>query len=134
MDLNDTARVRHPRRPVEYRLGIVTDRTFAPYSTYIERYQVRFPTGEERTYAAEEVVACTRGDDRAALVAAVTDACQRLRDACRIAHDHDDDLSAEMAVISTLLLNTAGASLGITLDPSTTAPATVEDPDQEIRS
>ncbi|MEV8515897.1 hypothetical protein [Dactylosporangium sp. NPDC051484] len=127
MDIHDTVRVRHPRDTVEYRLGTVTAVTYAPYSTYAERYQVRFPNGLRRTYPAADVVACTRDDDRAALVAAVTDASHRLRDACRIAHDHDDSLSAEITATLAFLLDTAGARLGVTLNPdASTTPATTE--------
>jgi hypothetical protein len=119
MDLYDTARVRHPRTPVEHRLGTVTDITYAPYSTYVRRYQLQFPTGEERTYQAAEVVACTRDDDRAALVTAVTDAGRALRDACRTAHDYDHELSTKVVDLLIRLQATASAHLDITLDPAT---------------
>jgi hypothetical protein len=89
MDLDDTARVRQPRDAVEHRLGTITDITYAPHST-----------------------------DRAALVAAVTEGCRSLRDACRIAHDYDDELSAEIRFLLTSLVGTAQARLGVTIDPA----------------
>jgi hypothetical protein len=118
MDLDDTARVRVPRDAVERRLGTVTDITYAPYSTYIRRLRLRFPTGEERTYTRDEIRPCTRDDDHAALVAALTDGCRSLRDACRIAHDYDDELSADLAFLLTSVVNTAHARLGVTIDPA----------------
>lgn len=95
MNPNDGARVRQPRDAVEYRLGTVTDIGYAPYSTHVARYRLRFPTGEERTYPAAAVIACSRTDDHTALVAAFTDTCRSLRDACRIAHDYDERLSGD---------------------------------------
>lgn len=80
----------------------------------------RQPTDEhdERTYTTDEITPCTRDDDRAALVAAMTDGCQSLRDACRIAHDYDDELSAEIRFILTSLVATAQARLAVTIDPA----------------
>jgi hypothetical protein len=56
MDLNDTARVRQPRDPVEYRLATITDITYStPNTTHIRQLELRFPTGEHRTYTPAEV-------------------------------------------------------------------------------
>jgi hypothetical protein len=118
MDLDDTARVRAPRDAVERRLGTVTDITYAPHSTYIRRLRLRFPTGVERTYTTDEIRPCSRDDDHAALVATLTEGCRALRDACRIAHDHDDELSADVAFALTSLVNTIHARLGVTIDPA----------------
>jgi hypothetical protein len=118
MDLDDTARVRQPRNAVEHRLGTITDIMHAPHSTYIRRLRLRFPTDDERTYTADQISPCTRDDDRAALVAAVTDGCRSLRDACRIAHDYDDELSAEIRFLLTSLVGTAQARLAVTIDPA----------------
>jgi hypothetical protein len=118
MDLDDTARVRAPRDAVEHRLGTVTDITYAPYSTYIRRLRLRFPTGVERTYTTAEIRPCGRDDDHAALVAAVTEGCRALRDVCRIAHDHDGELSADISVLLMSLVTTADARLGVTIDPA----------------
>lgn len=118
MDLNDTARVRQPRDAVEHRLGTVTDVTYAPHTTYIRRLRLRFPTGDEHTYTTDQITPCTRDDDRAALVAAMTDGCHSPRDACRIAHDYDDEPSAEIRFILTSLVATAQARLTVTIDPA----------------
>jgi hypothetical protein len=118
VDLHDTVRVRQPRDAFEYRLGTVTDITYAPHSTYIRRLRLWFPTGDDRTYTTDEITPCTREDDRAALVAAVTEGCRSLRDACRIAHDYDDELSAEIAFLLTSLVGTAHTRLGDTVDPA----------------
>lgn len=117
MDLSDTGRVRRPRDGVEYRLGTVTAITYAPYSTYIRRLRLRFSSGDERPYTTTEIIACTRDDDRAALVAAVTEACRSLRDTCRIAHDYNDDLGANIRVLLSTLVATAQARLGVTIEP-----------------
>ncbi len=117
MELNDTARVRRPVAAFEHRLGTIIDIHHAPFSTYVRRCRLRFPTGDERTYRAEEIRACTRDDDHAALLTAFTGACRSLRDACRIAHDHDAELSAEVAYLLSALVGTAGARLGVILDP-----------------
>jgi hypothetical protein len=118
MDLDDTARVRAPRDAVERRLGTVTDITYAPHSTHIQRLRLRFPTGVERTYTTGEIRPCSRDDDRATLVATLTEGCRSLRDACRIAHDYDDELSADLAFALTSLVNTIHARLGVTIDPA----------------
>jgi hypothetical protein len=88
--------VQQPQDAFEYRLGTVTDIGYAPDGTNVERYRLRFPTGEERTYPVIEVIACSRTDDHAALVAAFTDTCRSLRDACRIAHDFGERLSGDI--------------------------------------
>lgn len=118
MDLDNTARVRQPRDAVEHRVGTITDITYAPHSTYIQRLRLRFPTGDERTYTTDQIIPCTRHDDRAAIVAAITKGCRSLRDACRIAHDDDDELSAEIRFLLTSLVATARACLGVTIDPA----------------
>ena len=116
MNLRDTARVRQPTEAVEHRLGMIIDITHSTGSTAIKDLLLLFPTQESKRYAPDEIVLCTRTDDRQALVTAFTGACQALRDACRIAHDYDELLSSD--VIS-LLLNTyitAGTHLGVSLD------------------
>jgi len=118
MDLDDTARVRAPRDAVEHRLGTITDITYAPHSTYIRRLRLRFPSGVERTYTTDEIRKYNRDDDHVALVAAVTDGCRALRDACRIAHDYDDRLSAEISWLLTRLVAKARARLGVTIEPA----------------
>lgn len=119
MELNDTARVRQPRDPVEHRLAIISDIAFStPHTTHIRHLQLRFPNGHERTYTPAEVVVCTRADDHAALVAAFTDACRSLRNACRIAHDYDEQLSTDLISLLTAVHGTVNAHLGITLDPA----------------
>jgi hypothetical protein len=123
MNLDDTARVRRPDDPVEYRLGTVTDIKYTPHSSHIERLRLRFPTGEERTYQADEVAACSRADDRAAIVAALTGAGRSLREACRIAHDYDEYLSTAIIALLLALYDTARTGLGLRLDP-----ASLEDP------
>lgn len=100
MELNDTARVRQPADPIEHRLATVTDLFTNGSTTYIQRYELRFPNGETRMYPPQAVVACTRADDHTALVTAVTDTCRSLRDACRIAHDYDDKLSTDSSACS----------------------------------
>jgi hypothetical protein len=125
MNLNDGARVRNPRDAIEYRLGTVTDITYAPHSTYIQRIRLRFPTGEERTYPADEVAACSRTDDHAALVAALIDACRSVRDACGIAHDYDERLSTDLIRLLLTVHGVVASRLGVTLDPdSLDRPAT----------
>lgn len=116
MDLNDTARVRAPRDAVEHRLGTVTDITYAPHSTYIQRLRLRFPTGEERTYTRDEIRPCTRHDDRAALVAALTEGCRSLRDACRVANDYDEALSTDIVCLAMAILDIARDRLNAELD------------------
>ena len=117
MDLNDTARVRQPRDGIEYRLATITDITYStPHTTHIRQLELRFPTGDHRTYTPAEVVVCTRTDDHAALVAAFTDACRSLRDACRIAHDYDPHLSTDTIRLLLGIHRTVSANLGITLD------------------
>jgi hypothetical protein len=119
MELNDAARVRQPADPVEHRLAIVTDLFTNGSTTYVQRYELRFPNGETRMYPSGAVVACTRDDDHAALVTAFTDACRSLRDACRIAHDYDDGkLSTDTIRLLMTLYGTAKTRLGITLDPA----------------
>jgi hypothetical protein len=134
MDLHDTARIGQPHDPVEHRLGTVIDVTYAPYSTYVRRYRLRFPTGHERTYPADEIVSCTRDDDHAALVDAFTDAFSSLRHACRIAHDHDAHLSAEVIVLLAALVDTAHNQLGLDLAPTTLAQPATHGHDDGARS
>lgn len=67
MNLNDSARVRSPRGGFENRLGTVTDIQPAAYACEVDQYRFRLPTGEERTYPAADITACTRADDHAAL-------------------------------------------------------------------
>jgi hypothetical protein len=116
MDLNDTARVRQPRDAVEYRLGTVTDITYAPHSTYIQRLRLRFPTGDERTYTTNEITACSRDDDHAALVTALSSVCRSLRDACRIANDYDEALSTDIVCLAMAILAIARDRLDAELD------------------
>ena len=128
MELNDTARVCQPHDPVEHRLATVTDLFTNGCTTYIQRYELRFPTGETRVYPPGAVIACTRDDDNAALVTAFTTACRSLRDACRIAHDYDEKLSTDLIGLLLALHGTVTTRLGITLDPAALdAPA---DPEQ----
>jgi hypothetical protein len=118
MDLHDTARVRLPRDGVEYRLGIVTRHHVCPSLHRHRRLRLRFPSGDERSYTTDEITPCTRDDDRTSLVAAVTEGCRSLRDACRIAHDHDDELSAEISFLVFSLVGFVNARLGVALDPA----------------
>jgi hypothetical protein len=127
MELNDTARVRQPADPVEYSLATVTDLFTNGCTTYIRRYELRFPTGETRIYPSKAVVACTRDDDHATLVTAYTTAFHALRDACRIAHDYDQQLSTDTIRLLLGIHRTMSANLGITLDPDNLdAPADTE--------
>lgn len=128
MKLNDTARVRQPRDPVEYRLATITDITYStPNTTHIRRLELRFPTGEERAYAPAEIVVCTRADDHAALVTAFTDACRALRDACRIAHDYDERINTEVIELSLIIQGLVATRLDVTLAPADLdAPADTE--------
>jgi hypothetical protein len=119
MNLNDTARVRQPRDGSEYRLATITDITYStPHTTHIRHLQLRFPTGEHRTYTPADIVACTRTEDHAALVAAFTDACRALRDACRIAHDYDERINTDIIGLLLAIHGTVAARLGVTLDPA----------------
>ncbi|GIE93904.1 hypothetical protein [Paractinoplanes rishiriensis] len=118
MELNDTARVRQPADPIEHRLATVTDLFTNGSTTYIQRYELRFPTGETRTYPPQAIVGCTRDDDHTALVTAFTTACRALRDACRIAHDYDEQLSTDLIGLLLAIHGTAQTRLGITLDPA----------------
>jgi hypothetical protein len=118
MDLDDTARVTEPTDAIEYRLGTVVDVDYStPHTTYVRGYTLRFSNGTMRTYPAEQVVRCTRTDDRAALEAALTVACVKLRDACRIAHDFDADLSDATARLLRGLVGVARLNLGLLLVP-----------------
>ena len=128
MDLNDTARVRQPRDGIEYRLATITDITYStPHTTHIRDLRLRFPTGEHRTYTPVEIVVCTRTDDHAALVAAFTDACRSLRDACRIAHDYDEEINTDLIGLLLAIHTTVATRLGVDLDPAhLDAPATIE--------
>ncbi|MEU3118479.1 hypothetical protein ABZ652_30735 [Micromonospora chalcea] len=119
MDLGDTARVIKPTDPIEYRLGTVTDVDYPnPQTTYVRRYTLRFPSGEERTYPAAGVRRATRAGDRAVLETAFTHACVAVRDACRIAHDYDADLSSGTASLLRRLVDLASLRLGLILDPA----------------
>lgn len=119
MDLDDTARVRQPRDAFEYRLATITDIAYStPNTTHIRRLRLRFPTGDERAYSTEDIVVCRRSDDHAALVAAFTGTCRSLRDACRIAHDYDEPLSAEIIHLLMDVYGTVASRLGVTLDPA----------------
>jgi hypothetical protein len=118
MDLDNTARVRQPRDAVEYRLGTVTDITYAPHTTYIRRLRLRFPTGDERTYTTDEITPCTREEDHIALETAFIDACAALRNACRIAHDYDEALSTDIIGLLLALDGTARTRLNLTLNPA----------------
>lgn len=123
MDLNDTARIPQPRDPVEYRLATIIDVTYSnPYTTHIRHLRLRFPTGEERTYTPAEIVVCTRTDDHAALVAAFTDACRALRDACRTAHDYDERINSDILGLLLALHGTVATHLGVNLDPANLDP------------
>ncbi|MEV0604747.1 hypothetical protein AB0I61_00025 [Polymorphospora rubra] len=122
LEVGDTARVIKPSDATEYRLGTVTDVRYAtPHTTYARRYTLRFPNGDERTYPAAHVVRCTRADDHAALEMAFTKAAVALRDACRIAHDYDADLSSGTASILRRLVDLARLRLKQTLDPANPA-------------
>jgi len=128
MNLNAGARVRQPREAFEHRLGIVADVTYPnPQTTYISSIRLRFPTGEERSYRPEEVVACSRTDDHAALVAAFTDTCRALRTACRIAHDYDERLSGDILSLLLTVFSVAATRLGVCLDPAHLDPPTGSD-------
>ncbi|WP_431945496.1 hypothetical protein [Micromonospora marina] len=117
MEYGDTARVIKPSDATEYRLGTVADiRYSTPHTTYARRYTLRFTTGDERTYPAANVRRGTRADDHTALEAAFTSACVALRDACRIAHDYDADLSSGTASLLRRLVDLASLRLGLTLD------------------
>ncbi|MDI6101183.1 hypothetical protein QLQ12_21445 [Actinoplanes sp. NEAU-A12] len=118
MDLNDTARVRHPISPVEYRLGTIIAIENQPGGLHGGRYRLRFPTGDERTYYGAELTACSRGDDKAALIAAMTSAARSLISACRIAHDFDDELSAAIMFHNTCLIEAANDHLDGAIDPA----------------
>ncbi|PSK65566.1 hypothetical protein B0E53_02467 [Micromonospora sp. MH33] len=119
MEYGDTARVVTPSDATEYRLGTVTDVAYStPHTTYARRYTVRFPNGAERTYPADHVVRCTRADDHAALEAAFTAAYAALRDACRIAHDFDPDLSVGTASLLRRLVDLTRLRLRLTLHPA----------------
>ncbi|MEV6797663.1 hypothetical protein AB0M91_04865 [Micromonospora rifamycinica] len=123
MEYGDTARVINPTDPVEYRLGTVTDVCYStPHTTYARHYTLRFPTGDQRTYPAENVRRATRADDRAALEAALTSACVAVREACRIAHDYDPDLSTGTASLLRRLVDLATLRLGLTLGPAHPTP------------
>lgn len=128
MDLDDTARVRQPRDAFEYRHATITDITYStPHTTHIRSLRLRFPTGDERAYTAEDIVVCRRTDDHAALVAAFTGTCRSLRDACRIAHDYDETLSAEIIHLLMDVYGIVATRLGVTLDPADLdAPADTE--------
>lgn len=134
MEVGDTARVIQPTDATEYRLGTVTDvRYSTPHTTYALRYTLRFPNGTERTYQAKQVRRCTRPDDRAALEAAFTKAAVALRDACRIAHDFDADLSSGTASLLRRLVDLARLRLGLTLhlaDPARPHTGTQDGGDQ----
>ncbi len=134
MNLNDTARVLHPHDEVEYGLGTVAGITYAPSSTHVTRYRLRFPTSDERTFAADEITACTRADDQDALVVALIGACRCLRDACRIAHDFDEKLSTDILCMLIVLHGTARARLDVTLGPaSLDDPAATDDDGEAAR-
>ncbi len=128
MDLNDTARVRQPRDPFEYRLATITDVTYStPHTTHIRSLQLQFPTGDERTYTTEDIAVCRRTDDHAALVAAFIGTCRSLRDACRIAPDYDEKLSGEIIHLLMDVYGIVATRLGVTLDPADLdAPADTE--------
>jgi hypothetical protein len=119
MDLDDTVRERQPREADEYRLATITDVTYStPHTTHIRRLQVRFPNGRERTYTPDEVIACTRADDHAALAEAFKATLRGLRDACRIAHDYDDQLSTDIIGLLVSIHSTVQTRLGVDLDPA----------------
>ncbi len=129
MKLHDTARVRHPLSPVEYGLATIIAVEAQPGGMHGDRYRLRFGSGKERSYYATEITACTRNDDREALIAHMSAACRSLVAACRIAHDYDDDLSAAIGLHTVGLLDAAQTRLGVTLDPITpqaSVPATEE--------
>ena len=129
MDLDDNVRVRQPREADEYRLGFISDIAYStPHTTHIRELQVRFPNGQERTYTPDEVVACTRTDDHAALVAAFNATLRGLRDACRIAHDYDERLSGDIVALLISIYGTVQTRLGVTLDTAhLDAPAGAEE-------
>ncbi|WP_025620708.1 hypothetical protein [Salinispora cortesiana] len=118
MDLHDTARVLHPVSPIEYRLGTITAVEPQPDGPHGNRYRLRFPSGEQRRYYATEITRCRRDDDHDALVNALTAACQPLVTACRIAYDHDDQLSVVLYYHTVVLLEAARVHLGVTLGPT----------------
>ena len=128
MDLDDTARVRQPRDAFEYRRATITDITYStPHTTHIRDLVLRFPTGEHRTYNPAAIIACTRNDDHAALVAAFTDTCRALRDACRIAHDYDEHITTDVIGLLLAIHTTVATRLGVNLDPAHLDPqATIE--------
>jgi hypothetical protein len=118
MEIGDAVRITEPADAIEYRLGYVSDLHFStPHTTHVARYTVLFPGGTERTYPAERVVRCTRADDRTALETAYTEAFGRLRAACRIAHDFNDDLSGGTARLLAELVEVARRHLGVALLP-----------------
>jgi hypothetical protein len=130
LTLHDTARVRDPRASWELRLGTVTAVEPQPDGTRGDGYRLRFPTGDTSWYHADEITGCTRDDDRAALVTALTEVCRSLRDACRIAHDHDDELSADISFYLACLVGIARTRLDLTLDPAAPDPAADPTPDE----
>jgi hypothetical protein len=48
----------------------------------------------------------------------VTEGCRSLRDACRIAHDYDDELSAEISFLVVSLVGVVNTRLDVALDPA----------------
>jgi hypothetical protein len=119
MHLGDHIRVRQPREAVEYRLATIVDITYStPHTTHIRRLDARFPNGQRRTYTPSAVTLCTPADDHAALVAAFTATLRGLRDACRIAHDYSEPLSADIISLLMSICGTVETRLGVTLDPA----------------
>ena len=132
MNLNDTARVRQPLSAFEHRLGTVIE--VLPADRHGARFRLRFPTGDARTYYDAQLTACTRDDDKAALVDAMTSAARSLISACRIAHDFDDELSAAIMYHNTCLIEAANDHLDGAIDPAHLKPASARRAANEERS
>lgn len=129
-----TVRMRRPMSPAEGRLATIVAIEARPYDPRGDLYQLRFPDGDECHLYAFEIRPCSREIDRRSIINALTAAANKLRAACLIAHDYDNQaLSAEILFAFSQIVGTARTHLDTDLHPPQPAEETGSGPDGDPR-
>jgi hypothetical protein len=118
MDLNDAARVRHPRSSFEQRLGTIIAVEPQPGALHRNWYRLQFPTGETRWYLADSIHHRNRADERRHLLDALTAACEALQQAEQLGYDYDQPLGVDLGLLAIELSATVRYRLDVSLDGS----------------
>ena len=116
--LHETARLRNPLSPAEGRLATIVNIEPRPDDPDGDRYRLRFPGGHECDVYATKMRRPSRDADRRAIITALSAATDRLRKACLIAHDYDNEaLNAQILSAFAQIVGAARTHLDIDLHP-----------------